>query len=224
MTPSARSPYEASTRPGALDALHPRLRGYFGAIPAGHVGRGTGVFDVVGTPRRWMWPLLAWFARDAVMAPVWERDVPFTVENRPAVDREGRIAVLARRTFHFRSGPWVMQDAITADADGLADHLGRRGRLVAALDVAVADGALRLVSTRVSFRVLGRMLRLPAAVAPRVVLTERYDPGVDRQRVSLTLSAPLVGTLYRYEGSFVHGVVPDDADAPGGTGGPGRRP
>ncbi len=215
-----RSPYELSTPPDVLARLHPRLSTYFGAIPPGHVGRGEGVFDVVGTPRRWLWPVLAWFARDAVMFPVWERGVPFTVENRPArvgrgqAVQEGRVAVRAHRTFRFRSGTRTMVDAITAGPDGLVDHLGRRGRVSALLRAEVDAqgpdaGALRLVSTRVSFRALGREVRLPSRIAPRVTLVERFDDDADQQRVSLVLSAPLVGTLYRYEGAFRYEIAPD---------------
>ncbi|WP_412161862.1 DUF4166 domain-containing protein [Curtobacterium flaccumfaciens] len=216
-----RSPYELSTPPDVLARLHPRLRTYFGPVPPGHVGRGEGVFDVVGTPRRWLWPVLAVFARDSVMFPVWERDVPFTVENRPTrvrrgsgVSLEARVAVRAHRTFRFRSGSRTMVDAITAEPDGLVDHLGRRGRVSARLRAQVdADGpdagALRLVSTRVTFRALGRDLRLPAALSPRVTLTERFDDETDLQRVSLVLTAPVLGTLYRYEGAFRYEIAPD---------------
>jgi len=226
-----RSPYELSAPDDVLAGLHPRLRTYFGAVPPGHVGRGTGAFSVVGTPRRWLWPLLSVFARDAVMFPVWEHDVPFTVENRPVhvgrgrpapaggpgvhPGREARPAVRAHRTFHFAAGDRVMVDAITAEPEGLVDHLGRRGRVSALLAVSVPTagpdaGALRLVSTRVTLRALGRRWRLPAVVSPRVVLTERFDDDADVQRVSLVLCAPLVGTLYRYEGQFRYAVVPDD--------------
>ncbi len=222
-----RSPWESSTPPEVLARLHPRLRTYFGAIPAGHVGRGTGTFDVVGTPRRWLWPLLAWFARDAVMFPVWERDVPFTVENRPArvgrgtaTGREARpdpathVAVRAHRTFHLAAGDRTMVDVIAAGPDGLVDHLGHRGRVSARLRAEVdADGpeagALRLVSTSVTVRALGGALRLPAVVSPRVTLVERFDDEAGVQRVSLVLRAPVVGTLYRYEGAFRYAVVPD---------------
>ncbi|WP_433952713.1 DUF4166 domain-containing protein [Curtobacterium flaccumfaciens] len=216
-----RSPYELSTPPDVLARLHPRLRTYFGPVPPGHVGRGEGVFDVVGTPRRWLWPLLAWFARDSVMFPVWERDVPFTVENRPTrvrrgsgVSLEARVAVRAHRTFRFRSGSRTMVDAITAEPDGLVDHLGRHGRVSARLRTQVDGdgpdaGALRLVSTRVTFRALGRDLRLPALIAPRVTLTERFDDEADLQRVSLVLTAPVLGTLYRYEGAFRYEIAPD---------------
>ncbi|WP_395819456.1 DUF4166 domain-containing protein [Curtobacterium flaccumfaciens] len=216
----SRSPYELSTPPDVLARLHPRLRTYFGEIRPGHVGRGEGVFDVVGTPRRWLWPVLAWFARDSVMFPVWERDVPFTVENRPAhvrrgrAGREARPAVRAHRTFRFRSGSRTMVDAITAEPDGLVDHLGRHGRISARLRAQVDGdgpdaGALRLVSTRVTFRALGRDLRLPAALSPRVTLTERFDDEADQQRVSLVLTAPVLGTLYRYEGAFRYEIAPD---------------
>lgn len=216
----SRSPYELSTTPDVLARLHPRLRTYFGPVPPGHVGRGEGVFDVVGTPRRWLWPVLAVFARDSVMFPVWERDVPFTVENRPAhvrrgrAGREARPADRAHRTFRFRSGSRTMVDAITAEPDGLVDHLGRHGRISARLRAQVDGdgpdaGALRLVSTRVTFRALGREVRLPALIAPRVTLTERFDDEADLQRVSLVLTAPVLGTLYRYEGSFRYEIAPD---------------
>lgn len=216
-----RSPYELTTPPEVLARLHPRLRTYFGAVPVGHVGRGEGVFAVVGTPRRWVWPLLAVLARDGVVFPVWERDVHFTVENRPARvgrgpvdDREAPVAVRAHRTFRFRSGTRTMEDAITAEPHGLVDHLGRRGRVSALLRAEVdADGpdagALRLVSTRVTLRALGRAWSLPAVAAPRVTLVERFDDDADLQRVSLRLSAPLIGTLYRYEGSFRYRIEPD---------------
>ena len=226
-----RSPYELSASADVLAALHPRLRTYFGAVPPGHVGRGSGVFTVVGTPRRWLWPVLRVLARDAVVFPVWEHHVPFTVENRPvhvrrgrsgrsgrpgrSTDREARPAVRAHRTFHFASGNRTMVDAITAEPEGLVDHLGRHGRVSALLAVTVPAtgpdaGALRLVSTRVSVHALGREWRLPAALSPRVVLTERFDDDADVQRVSLTLSAVGLGTLYRYEGAFRYSVVPDD--------------
>ena len=119
------------------------------------------------------------------MFPVWEHDVPFTVENRPVTVRRGRIggrdgrptagreahpAVRAHRTFRFRAGDRTMVDAITAEPDGLVDHLGRHGRVSARLAVTVDTdgpdaGALRLVSTRVSFHALGREWSLPAVVA-----------------------------------------------------------
>ena len=93
-----RSPWEAALG-DALAQLHPRLRAYFSPIPIGKVGRGRGTFEVVGTPRRWLWPVLWLLGRDGVVFPVWEHDVAFTVENR----WDGGI-LRATRTFEFRNG------------------------------------------------------------------------------------------------------------------------
>ncbi|MBT1540945.1 DUF4166 domain-containing protein [Curtobacterium flaccumfaciens pv. flaccumfaciens] len=49
----------------------------------------------------------------------------------------------------------------------------------------------------------------PALIAPRVTLVERFDDEADLQRVSLVLAAPVVGTLYRYEGAFRYEIAPD---------------
>ncbi len=46
-----------------LEALHPHLSDYFSLIPVGKIGRGRGVFATVGTPRRWLYPVLAVLGR-----------------------------------------------------------------------------------------------------------------------------------------------------------------
>nr|WP_260097713.1 DUF4166 domain-containing protein [Curtobacterium sp. MWU13-2055] len=46
-------------------------------------------------------------------------------------------------------------------------------------------------------------------MSPRVTLMERFDDEAALQRVSLVLSAPVLGTLYRYEGAFRYEIAPD---------------
>ena len=174
-----------------LEALHPHLADYFSLIPVGRVGRGRGVFATVGTPRRGLYPVLAILGRLGIVFPVWERDVPFTVENRQDGER-----LRGRRTFHFRAGDRVMEDAIGVEDGVLVDRLGRRGSLRAEFDAAAVDGALRLRSHRVGWR------HLPLPFAPTVTLLERYDDAVGRQHVDLTMDAPLIGRLYEYSGFF----------------------
>ena len=171
--------------------LHPRLHAYFSAIPDGRVGRGTGSFDVVGTPRRWLWPVLRVLQRRRILFPVWERGVPFSVENRP----DGRT-VHATRTFRMADGDRVMIDAVSTDHDGLVDRLGDGGVLGARLTASVVDGGLHLVSTSAHWG------RLPIPFAPRVELTERFDDAVGRQHVSLTLQSRWFGRIYEYSGHF----------------------
>lgn len=201
------SPYRAVLG-AAFDELHPRLRAYFDAIPDGAVGRGSGVFETVGTPRRWLWPVLAVFARSHVMFPVWEREVPFTVENRAVTAPDGSPAVAAVRTFGLRSGTATMVDEIGVRRGAVIDRLGDPVRAEARFAATVRDGGLRLRSTAVWLVVGGRRVRVPDPLAPVVVLTERWDDQDERQRVSIIVRVPLIGWIYQYRGRFRYAIEP----------------
>ena len=199
------SPYRAALG-AAFDDLHPRLQAYFDAIPAGAVGQGRGVFDRVGTPRRWLWPVLAVLGNAHVMFPVWERAVPFTVENRPAAV-DGAPAVAAIRTFHLRGRPVAMVDEIRVEDDALVDRLGAPARVEARFSARVRDGGLRLRSNAVWLLVGRARLRIPRFIAPVVVLTERWDTQTERQFVSIAVTAPGIGRIYQYSGRFRYEIT-----------------
>ena len=181
-----------------LSQLHPRLQAYFGAIPAGYHGVGDGTFDPVGTPRRWLWPVLWILERQGVLFPVWERNVPFTVVNTPRAE----AAVTAIRTFQTRNKARRMRDEITTDASQLVDYLGTRRRYRAGFVASVENGALTMVSTGMAIRVGAAWLRVPRWAAPMVELTERFDEQLDRQCVAVTTTVPGIGKVYEYAGSF----------------------
>ncbi|NEN06237.1 DUF4166 domain-containing protein [Diaminobutyricibacter tongyongensis] len=203
-----RSPYQAVLG-DELAELHPRLQAYFSVIPAGHHGFGRGVFDMVGTPRRWLWPALAVLRRAGVVFPVWQRDVPFTVVNRPAADGAGP-AINADRFFALTGGGRHMRDRIAADGSGLHDRLGFPARLDTRLEASVVGGALRLRSTRVTFLAGALRLTFPRRLAPVVELTESFDDTLGAQRVTLTVRAPLLGTIYQYAGAFDYEIRPGE--------------
>jgi hypothetical protein len=103
-----------------------------------------------------------------------------------------------------------MTDAITAGDSGLVDHLGDRRNVTVALAAEVSTGELRLCSTGVTIS-LGRLrVRLPAAISPRVSLAERFDDAAGCQRVSLTITAPILGRLYEYAGSCSYEIRQGD--------------
>ncbi|MGO4300304.1 DUF4166 domain-containing protein [Leifsonia sp. RAF41] len=207
------SPYRAVLG-AAFDELHPRLRAYFDAIPAGAIGRGSGVFDTVGTPRRWLWPVLAIFARAHVMFPVWERAVPFTVENQPLTTADGSPAVAAVRVFELRNRREAMIDEIGVSDGALLDRLGRPVRTEARFAATVRDGGLRLRSTAVWLVLGGRRVRVPRPLAPVVVLTERWDDTAEVQSVSITVAAPVIGRVYQYRGRFHYRIAEEGEQSP----------
>lgn len=203
---SAPSPYERALG-SSLHTLHPRLRAYFAAIPLGHVGYGRGMFEVVGTPRREWWPVLAVLGRMGIVFPVHEVDVPFSVENHP----RSCSSVAAVRRFEFATGARRMTDVMHVVRGRLVDVLGHGGHVRATFEPAVVDGALVLRSIAVGLCLGPMRLRIPRPVAPRVHLVERFDDASGRQHVHLTLDAPLIGRLYEYTGSFTYDVRPEAA-------------
>ncbi len=207
--PQRLSPYEVVLG-DAIARLHPRLMSYFGAIPPGSSGVGMGIFDVVGTPRRWLWPVLWVLGRQGVIFPAWQHDVPFTVLNHPVVDARGFVAVVATRTFHFPKADRRMRDAITAEPAGLVDHLGIARRYGSELSAVIDDGALRLSSTGLALRMGDRRMRIPRMFAPIVTLLERFDDETESQHVSVTIDLPLIGRLYEYSGSFHYEIRPGE--------------
>jgi hypothetical protein len=174
-----------------LDDLHPRLKPYF---TSGVAGVGTGVFSVVGTPRRWLWPVLWVLGLQGVVYPVWAHNVPFTVRNTPSA-----AGLSAVRRFHFEGGDRDMVDSISVIDGRLFDDLGSAQRYRAELATNVIGGALMMRSRRMTLR-FGRS-RIPIP-GPRVVLTERWDDEIDRQHVTVSIVAPVVGLIYEYEGHF----------------------
>ncbi|MBL3686079.1 DUF4166 domain-containing protein [Leucobacter zeae] len=201
---SRRSPYARALGARASE-LDPLLRDYFASIPPGRVGVGTGVFDRVGTPRRWLWPLLAVLQPTGAVRAGWATDVPFRIENRTV---DGRAESLRR--FRFASGDWVMRDAVALSRSGrLVDTIGPRGRVIASFDLDVRDGGLQLISRTVGFRIGRRIARLPRALAPVVRLSERQDAESGRQRVDVTIDVPVIGRVYAYGGSFRYRIEED---------------
>src|ERR1700754_2998779 len=77
--------------------LDPRLRDYFSLLPPGSIGVGTGRYEVAGSRRRWLRPVLSVLAWRGVLFPEYGRDIPFHIVNTPGDD--GSLS--ARRTFEF---------------------------------------------------------------------------------------------------------------------------
>ena len=196
MTESAQSSVYQRVLGTRFAELSPELRAYFSRPPEGAVGRGSGVFEVAGSPRRWLRPVFAVLGWRRVLFPEYARDVPFTVTNIPGPG-EG---LSARREFHFPGRDRVMQDTMHVVDGRLHDFLGRRGGLEVRLRVTVAGGSLRMLSDRAWLHLRGLRLPLPALLSARVLLDESWVDG--HQRVDVRMRHPLLGEIFRYSGTF----------------------
>jgi hypothetical protein len=183
------------------DELDPGLRAYFGELPPGAVGRGDGVYEVAGSRHRWLRPVFAWLATRQVLFPEFGRGIPFTVENRG--DRT------ARRTFAFPGRTRVMVDAMSVVGGVLHDRLGRHGGLEVELALSVVDGGLHMRSGRQWLHLGPLRVRMPGLV--RVTLAETARDG--RQHVDVRMTAPVLGEVFRYAGSFSYAVSSSDRNS-----------
>jgi hypothetical protein len=182
-------------------ALDPRLQQYFGPIPAGSVGSGSGIYRVAGSRHRFLRPALAVMAWRHVLFPEFGHDVPFGVTNTPRGD--GGLGAV--RTFAFRGRTRIMEDALTVRDGRLYDRLGRRGGLGVTIHVSVVSGALHMTSTALALHIGRRRIPLPPLATMR--LREHIEETeTARQQVDVRIDAPLLGEVFRYTGSFVYTV------------------
>ena len=185
-----------------FDALDPQLRRYFGPIPDGFVGVGSGRYRAAGLHVRALRPLFAVLARRGIAFVEYGTDVPFTVRNIPHPD--GTLSAV--RTFDFANGTRAMRDVMRVADGRLVDRIGARGEIEVALAVHVSEGRLRMESERLAVRLFG--LRVPVPPVVRVLLTEQALPD-GAQRVDLRMFAPVIGEIYGYSGDFTYEVRRD---------------
>ena len=99
----------------------------------------------------------------------------------------------------------MMSDAMTSERGSIVDRLGRHGRIEAiARSHLLSMGHSCCAPPRPGSGSAG--LRIAVPLAPRVELRE--EAAGDRQRISLVMTAPLVGRVYEYSGEFDYAIVP----------------
>lgn len=175
--------------------LKPELRLYFGGDPNGRPGVGTGIFDIAGSQRRWLKPLLGYLGWRRILFPEFESSVPFEVVNTPRSDG----SLDATRTLRFSNGrERALVDTMRIVDGRLHDFLGSRGGLEARFALTVEDGLLRMRSDRLWLHIGPARIRVPQVAT--VTVTESWVNG--KQHVDVRLRSPLVGEWFRYAGSF----------------------
>ena len=69
-------------------------------------------------------------------------------------------------------------------------------------------------STGMSVRVGRTHLRIPRWACPRVTILERWGESDARQHVRVEITAPIVGRVYEYAGSFTYSLKEGNVPAP----------
>jgi hypothetical protein len=183
-----------------FERLRPELRAYFaGSVAAngtGLPGVGSGTFEVAGSPRRWLAPVLAYLGWRRILFAEFGRDVPFDIVNTPGAD--GSLSAV--RTVHFARRDSALEDTMRIVDGRLHDFLGRRRGLEARLALSIEDGYLGMRSDRLWLHLLGARIPLPRFAT--VTIAESWVDGL--QHVDVRLTSPILGEWFRYAGSFTY--------------------
>ncbi|WP_460801777.1 DUF4166 domain-containing protein [Microbacterium sp. GXF6406] len=196
------------------DRLAPEVRAYVEGPPRGEIGVGEGVFEVAGSPWRWMLRLAQPFMGPGLLVPRYERDVPFTIIERPAEGLSDLPVLAASRALRFRGGLERFDDVLRLGREPgtLVNIVGDGGRLEILLDVTVMeDGALRLTTRSTRARIGGHRLRLPRLLGIDGVVVNGYDRARSRGTITARMRNPLLGTVMEYRGWFryEHRIAPE---------------
>lgn len=157
----------------------------------------------------WTVPFLHLGSWRHILVPVQGRDVPFTVENYPYVDRLGRETITFVRTFETpgRRGPrrarFDASMVYDAHRGRVVDYLGSHQHLATDLSLEVGDdGSLTIRSHEQRFYEGPVAFRFPRTFTGPAVLRESYDDEEQRFRIRVEVVNHRFGPLFGYRGTF----------------------
>ncbi len=183
--------------------LHPRMRERL-ALSDGRGMIGHGVMDRVWRGPDFTLPFLWLGSTRHILFPDRGRNVPFTIENYPYVDRHGRETVSFVRTFEFpRRRRRFDAQMVYSAGRGLVDYLGTHQHLAVELAVSVRpDGGFRIRSG--DFRLHAGPIRtgLPRVITGTATVDEWFDDDREQFRIEVAVVNPRFGPVFGYEGGF----------------------
>jgi hypothetical protein len=203
-----------------FERLHPEIQARFGfSSEDGYGSIGIGVMDEIWRARGFTRPFLAFGAWRNLMFSDTGRDVPFTIENWPYVDRYGRETVTFVRTFELPHGRRRFDATmIYSETRGrIVDYLGTHQHLAADVELSVDDdGGLRLRTGAQRFYERSLAFSFPMWLSGTGEVHEWYDEQAGRHRIEVVVTNRLVGPLFGYHGSFtaVQRPVPPEGVPP----------
>lgn len=156
----------------------------------------------------WTLPFLHLGAWRHILIPVKGRDIAFTVENYPYVDRLGRESITFVRTFEVpstrpRRARFDATMVLDHERNTIVDYLGSHQHLATDLSLEVTEaGGLTIRSHEQRFYEGPIGFRFPRTFTGSAVLNERYDDATERFEIEVNVTNKRFGPLFGYRGSF----------------------
>lgn len=185
--------------------LHPRIQERFGFGSDDRIASvGCGVMERIRFSRLVSIPLYVG-AKRHIMFPQGGENIPFTVENYAYVDRFGRETVTWVRKFKFPNAIRRFDATMiySKRRERIVDYLGNKQHLAVDLQVSAApNGGIRIRSGEQRFYEGLLQFRCPMKLSGIADVVEWFDDEADRYRITVEVNNPIVGTVFKYKGSF----------------------
>ncbi|MDQ0111310.1 DUF4166 domain-containing protein [Paenibacillus harenae] len=195
--------------------LHPRIQQRFGFSSSDRIASiGHGVMERVWYSKWALLPLFLGTFRH-IMFPNGGNNIPFTIENYAYIDSSGRETITWIRKFEF---PGIVRhfDAtmvFSKRRQAIVDYLGNKQHLAVDLDLSVApNGGLRICSGEQRFYEGKLQFVFPRLLTGCADVCEWYDDERDCYKISVRVSNKLLGTVFRYQGSFQASFIPAEEE------------
>lgn len=216
-----KSVYERALGP-SFDKLHPEIKRRYGLTSADDqrcVGRGRMRSVRHHALAR---PVLWGLARRNVLFPESGTDVPVEVRTTPFRDGAGTETLAYVRAFDV--GSTRRFDAyMTYDPDHecVLDYVGSHRDFIVELYPSVTDdGGMQIRAGTQWVSLFESSVRIPSSLQLGIDVHERYDEATERFEIEVEVRAPILGTVFAYDGWFTVEYEPcstiDPADAPTG--------
>jgi hypothetical protein len=196
--------------------LHPRIRQRFGITSGDRIAAiGQGWMSRIWFSKWAAIPLYIGTSRH-IMFPQGGYKVPFSIENYAYVDSFGRETVTWIRNFKFPNA--IRHFDATMVYSGarscVVDYLGNKQHLAVDLAISVdPNGGIRLRSGEQRFYEGLLHFRFPRLLTGTAEVCEWYDDREQRFNISVDITNPLIGPVFRYDGYFQTRYV-DMTDSP----------
>jgi hypothetical protein len=185
--------------------LHPKIQQRFGFNSTHNLASiGRGVMDRIWISPYAKVPLQLYGMRN-ILLPQGGVNVPFSIENYAYRDRFGREMVTWIRKFRFKNRIRRFDAAMfySEGLRGIVDYLGNKHHLAVDLSVSVeANGGIRIRSGEQRVYEHRLQFRLPRILTGTADVCEWYDDEAGQYKISVAVVNPLLGPVFRYDGSF----------------------
>ncbi|MFD0710842.1 DUF4166 domain-containing protein [Paenibacillus sp. GCM10027626] len=185
--------------------LHPRIQERFGFSSEDRVASiGYGEMRLIWFSKLAALPLMLGTKRH-IMFPNGGKHIPFSIDNFAYRDQYGRETVTWNRTFKFprKLRHFDATMIFSEQRKRIVDYLGNKQHLAVDLDISAhSNGGIQIRSGEQRFYEGFLHFRFPKLLTGVANVCEWYDEEEKQYRISVKVDNAVIGTVFRYEGSF----------------------